>query len=233
MDLALNSFQLFQRDTIIVGGDTLFFEDFSLNTVTRKLESFRQTFPPSSSIVLAYDTDDAGASKYGILEVDQSDKVLAFLEKPGPQSTSSRLACPCFYILSPDAVKLVATFLDDHKDSPMQAKDAPGNFVRYLQNKVILPPFPTLLLIFLFNVTGFTNIYFSFQSALPRFLGVSMLVGWHRTLSAIGTSQAIKLEFSPKATSEAFWVGCFVVIRPQSPLRFPLAPIDRNFFQSS
>lgn len=142
MHVALKSFDLTHRDTIVVGGDTLFFEDFSLSGILSTLATFRAQHTDASA-VLSYKTDDAGASKYGILELNSDSKVVAFLEKPGHLATASRWACPCFYVLSPQAVGLVAVFLSEHADAPLQAKDAPGNFVRYLHDKVY-PPLPLL-----------------------------------------------------------------------------------------
>lgn len=63
-------------------------------------------------------------------------QVTAFLEKPGPEATQSRLACPCFYMFSPAALELLPVFLAERKDEPLVARDAPGNFVRYLSSKV-------------------------------------------------------------------------------------------------
>lgn len=99
-------------------------------------------------MLLSYKTDDVGASKCGILEVDGDNKVTAFLEKPGPDATASRLACPCFYMFSPAALELMPKFLDDRKDGPLAARDAPGNFVRYLSERVSCRPdaFPPALL---------------------------------------------------------------------------------------
>jgi hypothetical protein len=47
--------------------------------------------------------DDKGTSKHGIIEMAADRRATAFLEKPGPAGTTSRLACPCTYLLSPRA----------------------------------------------------------------------------------------------------------------------------------
>ncbi len=135
MRLAMDVFGLYKRDTIIIGGDTLFYSDFSIKAVLSELVAARASMPDCSA-VLCYKTDDAGAAKYGILELDEHRRVTAFLEKPGPAATTSRWACPCFYIFSPKASALVPQFLTDHASESMQARDAPGNVLRYLYPKV-------------------------------------------------------------------------------------------------
>jgi UTP-glucose-1-phosphate uridylyltransferase len=137
MQLAMDHFGLLNRDTVLIGGDTLFFSDFSFAKLLEDLTKMRST-QPECSAVLSYLTDDAGASKYGILEVASNQLVTAFLEKPGALRTSSRWACPCFYVLSPPALRLVKTFLDENASAPLSSRDAPGNFIRYLQDKVCL-----------------------------------------------------------------------------------------------
>ena len=46
------------------------------------------------------------------------------------------MATPCFYFLSPHAQQLLSVFLEEHKDKPLNEIDAPGNFIRYLAEKV-------------------------------------------------------------------------------------------------
>lgn len=134
IQLAVKTFNI-DDDLLIIGGDTLFLDDFSLASI---LSDFSDNYRQSAdmSMVLCYKTDDAGASKCGILELDDKRKVTAFLEKPGPEATTSRFACPCFYMLSPSGCKLLGEFLKLKKDSPLVEKDAPGNFIRYLTEKV-------------------------------------------------------------------------------------------------
>ena len=136
IQLAIAHFGLQEHDTIVVGGDTLFYSDFSLASVISALYRARANHPDCSA-VLSYTTDDAGASKYGILEIQDTNHIVtAFLEKPGPVATRSRWACPCFYILSTKALSLVTTFLQENADAPLSARDAPGNFIRYLFPRV-------------------------------------------------------------------------------------------------
>jgi hypothetical protein len=128
-----------QDDLIVIGGDTLFLEDFSLASVLGDFCAAHRRGAAEEDpacMLLAYTTDDAGAAKFGILEVDETGKATAFLEKPGPARTKSRLACPCFYLLSAQALPVLAEFLEEKKDQPLKERDAPGNFIRYLTERV-------------------------------------------------------------------------------------------------
>uniref|UniRef100_A0A803KAF6 Uncharacterized XB5749127 n=1 Tax=Xenopus tropicalis TaxID=8364 RepID=A0A803KAF6_XENTR len=69
---------------------------------------------------------------YGILEIDENQRVIALREKPSPKETASRQACPCFYMLSKYTLPLVQEFLDEKKNYPIDEKDAPGHFLSWL-----------------------------------------------------------------------------------------------------
>ena len=132
MHLAILEFNI-KDDLIVIGGDTLFFEDFNLATV---IEEFKLKTESSDAIVgglvLRYTCQDSETSKRGILELEESGRVTAFLEKPLPEATPSRNACPCFYILSKHGQSLIGQFLAERRDSPLIERDAPGNFLPYL-----------------------------------------------------------------------------------------------------
>jgi NDP-sugar pyrophosphorylase family protein len=132
MHLAICEFSV-KDDLIVIGGDTLFFEDFNLMTV---IEEFKSKTEHSDSIigglVLRYTCQDSETSKRGILELEESGRVTAFLEKPSPQATQARNACPCFYILSSRGQSLIDKFLAERRDSPLTERDAPGKFLSYL-----------------------------------------------------------------------------------------------------
>ncbi|XP_043927927.1 uncharacterized protein LOC122802355 [Protopterus annectens] len=116
---------------LVIGGDTLFYEDFSLSDIItrfRKLEAANN----ETNLVLTYFCKDEETSKYGILEVDENQKVTSMLEKPAPNETESRKACPCFYLLSKQCIPLVRVFLDEKKEAPVEQKDAPGIFISWL-----------------------------------------------------------------------------------------------------
>ncbi|XP_017952529.1 uncharacterized protein LOC100145002 isoform X1 [Xenopus tropicalis] len=116
---------------MVIGGDTLFFEDFHLNEVVTKFEMITNT-SGNANLVLTYPCKDEETNKYGILEIDENQRVIALREKPSPKETASRQACPCFYMLSKYTLPLVQEFLDEKKNYPIDEKDAPGHFLSWL-----------------------------------------------------------------------------------------------------
>ena len=73
--------------------------------------------------------------KYGIIATDNKGKVNLFLEKPEPFETTSRKQCPCFYFFNRKSIGLIQEFIQDNKDEPLKARDAPGNFIAYLYKR--------------------------------------------------------------------------------------------------
>ncbi|KAM3862161.1 uncharacterized protein ACN63O_013902 [Diretmus argenteus] len=130
LHLAVKHFKI-EDHIIVIGGDTLFREDFSLNTVKNKFSDLQATCE-DSCLVLSYQCKDEETPKYGILEVGEDLRVLCMKEKPLPTETNSRRACPCFYVLSKKSLLLLDAFLDEKRESPIEEKDAPGNFVSWL-----------------------------------------------------------------------------------------------------
>lgn len=121
-------------DTIMIGGDTLFYDGFSLGEVLGEYHKFKSN-DPGANMVLYVTCTDEEVHKYGILETDETSRVIGFLEKPQPTETESRKECPCFYIFNKDSLPLLGQFLEEKKDGPMKARDATGNFVAYLSQK--------------------------------------------------------------------------------------------------
>uniref|UniRef100_M3XHL1 Zgc:136439 n=2 Tax=Latimeria chalumnae TaxID=7897 RepID=M3XHL1_LATCH len=116
---------------MVIGGDTLFFEDFSLTDMTVKFLDLQRK-NTESNLVLSYLCKDEETTKYGILEVDENLKVTEMKEKPAPNETESRRACPCFYMLSKETAPLIQAYLEEKKYSPIEEKDAPGNLISWL-----------------------------------------------------------------------------------------------------
>ena len=128
--IAVSHFGLASSPLLIVAGDTLFLRDFSM---TEFLGYLKQG---GSSLVTHYRVKhDKDTKLTGILLLDEKDnRATDFLEKPDPSVTMSRLACPCFYLLQPEALSLLTTFLDDcvkHKKA-LEEYDATGKFVGWL-----------------------------------------------------------------------------------------------------
>ncbi|CAL8341251.1 unnamed protein product [Boreogadus saida] len=128
--LTIKHFKI-EDHVIVIGGDTLFLEDFSLKTVEGKFSEL-QVQCADNSLVLSYQCKEEDTHKYGILEVDEDLRVLCMKEKPTAAQTESRRACPCFYMLSKKCLPLLDHFLESKKDLPIQDRDAPGNFVSWL-----------------------------------------------------------------------------------------------------
>ncbi len=124
---------------LVIGGDTLFYPDFSLSSI---LHRYRESpgasllqgdapaaLPHFKSQVLYYLVEDT--RKNGILEVDEASQlVTSFMEKPLPNETESRRACPCFYILSRPALERVHSYVA--AATSLVEVDAPGNLLRHL-----------------------------------------------------------------------------------------------------
>ncbi|XP_012697789.2 glucose-1-phosphate adenylyltransferase 2 [Clupea harengus] len=116
---------------IVVGGDTLFKEDFSLLKFTGRF-SEHQAKHADANLVLSYQCKEEETSKYGILEVDADMRVSCMKEKPCPSETQSRKACPCFYLFSKGSLSLLDVFLNEKKNAPIEERDAPGTFLSWL-----------------------------------------------------------------------------------------------------
>uniref|UniRef100_A0A8C1VQ95 O-sialoglycoprotein endopeptidase-like 1 n=1 Tax=Cyprinus carpio TaxID=7962 RepID=A0A8C1VQ95_CYPCA len=93
---------------LVIGGDTLFKEDFSLRKFTERFFEV-QNKDKESNLVLSYQCKDEETSKYGILELDENLKVHCMKEKPLLSETSSRNA-----------------------NAPIEERDAPGTFLSWL-----------------------------------------------------------------------------------------------------
>ncbi|XP_047457532.1 uncharacterized protein zgc:136439 [Mugil cephalus] len=130
LQLTVKHFNI-EDHVVVIGGDTLFKEDFSLGEVQQKFADVRVK-SEDGCLLLSYQCKDEETRKYGILEVDGDLRVLCMKEKPLPSETKSRRACPCFYVFSKNTLPLLDMFLEQKKNAPIEEKDAPGNFVSWL-----------------------------------------------------------------------------------------------------
>ncbi|CAI2169041.1 12023_t:CDS:1 [Funneliformis geosporum] len=120
---------------LIIGGDTLYLKDFNFNKLYEKFITINST--DEACLVTTYQVDDKVVHKFGILELDEGNKVIGFLEKPSPQSTTSRYACPCFYFLHKNSLKLLQKFLIESKNNSnhtIEDRDATGKFLSWVIN---------------------------------------------------------------------------------------------------
>ncbi|XP_010878098.1 uncharacterized protein zgc:136439 [Esox lucius] len=134
LQLSVKHFKI-EDHVIVIGGDTLFKEDFSLSDVKERFSDL-QAHCEDSCLVLSYQCKDQETGMYGILEVDEHLRVLSMKEKPPPSETKSRRACPCFYLFCKRSLPLLDVFLDEKKEAPIEEKDAPGNFLAWLISRM-------------------------------------------------------------------------------------------------
>ena len=109
-------------DLLVIAGDNLF--DFQL---TDFVDYWRSKTP--GSCLAVYDVGDRELARlYGVVEVDEDDRVVGFVEKPpAPVST---LAATATYLYTREHAALIPRYLDDGNPP-----DQPGNFVAWLYRR--------------------------------------------------------------------------------------------------
>lgn len=113
--------QKIDDDILVIGGDNLF--EFSLD----HLNSFFKE--KKKSVVALYDVKDKElAKKYGVVELDETSKIIGFEEKPNkPKSTLASTAC---YIFSKsDLEELEKCILNGKKPDNL------GDFIKFLSKR--------------------------------------------------------------------------------------------------
>jgi glucose-1-phosphate thymidylyltransferase len=108
-------------DLLVIASDNLF--DYSL----ADYEAYWRG--KGGSCIAVYDVGDVElAKKYGIVDVDADNRIVAFVEKPDdPPST---LAATATYLYSREHARLVAAYLAEGNNP-----DQPGNFVAWLHRR--------------------------------------------------------------------------------------------------
>lgn len=110
-----------EDDLLVVAGDNLF--DYSL----ADYESYWRERDGSCIAVL--DVGDVElAKRYGIVDVDENDRVIGFVEKPEHPPTT--LCATATYLYDREHVRMVATYLDEGNPP-----DQPGHFVAWLHKR--------------------------------------------------------------------------------------------------
>ena len=122
---------------LVIAGDTLFLDDFNMKLFVDRVFSFKRPF---DAIVTHYPLKEDKETrltgilvleeKVNILEKPLLEKAVDFLEKPEPEETTSRLACPCFYVFNGATLGLLKRFLE--KSRPLESCDATGKFIAWL-----------------------------------------------------------------------------------------------------
>ncbi|XP_069839640.1 glucose-1-phosphate thymidylyltransferase-like isoform X2 [Dendropsophus ebraccatus] len=90
LQLIIEKFEM-NDNIIVIGGDTLFYEDFHLHDVMKKYQVLYKN-NNEANLVLSYICKDEETTKYGILEADENYRITAIKEKPLASDTASRQA---------------------------------------------------------------------------------------------------------------------------------------------
>lgn len=108
-------------EVLVLAGDNLF--DFSLRDFVAYFHSVN-----ADCITTYYEESIEALQKTGVIELDSTNRVLSFEEKP--KNPRSNNAVPPFYIYTKATVKMIQQFLRANKNT-----DAPGQFVAWLVDK--------------------------------------------------------------------------------------------------
>jgi len=109
-------------DWLVVAGDNLF--DYSLDDYAR----WWRTKGVASAVALYEHPDRELVKQYGVVELDENERVVSFVEKP-PDPASNLAATAC-YLFHREHLKLVATYLGEGN-----VPDQPGRFVEWLHRR--------------------------------------------------------------------------------------------------
>jgi glucose-1-phosphate thymidylyltransferase len=113
---------LADEDLLVIAGDNLF--DFSLEEYVRFWRS------RGGSAIGVHDVGDLGlARQYGVVELDDADRVVSLVEKPERPATT--LASIAAYLFPAEHVALVQQYLAEGN-----APDQPGRFIVWLYPRV-------------------------------------------------------------------------------------------------
>lgn len=120
------------QDVMVIAGDSLFHREFDLHNIVTE-----QHVLSGHSLAVSYrlgPEDDASAR--GIMEVDSATRrVTKFYEKPADRSvTESRIACPLFYVLKEEVVRLLPGFVDAARMADPDARPSLGKFMQWAIN---------------------------------------------------------------------------------------------------
>ena len=109
-------------DLLVIAGDNLF--DYSLSAY---LEFWRGK--KGASALAVHDVRDLDlARKYGIVAVDEDERIVDFVEKP--EHPASTLAATATYLYGREHARLVPAYLDEGNPP-----DQPGNYVAWLHKR--------------------------------------------------------------------------------------------------
>ena len=123
LHLVIQEARLDDSELLVLAGDNLF--EFSL----AELAAWRRAKPQPASVAAVHDVGDLELAKqYGIVTLDDDDRIVHLVEKPSaPEST---LASTVVYLLPPEHVRLVEPYVADG-NSP----DNIGSFLGWLSER--------------------------------------------------------------------------------------------------
>ena len=105
-------------DLLVVAGDNLF--DFSLTPFVDFFEN------KGTSVVGLYRVEPLElVKKYSVVELDESNRIVNFEEKP--EAPSTNLIAICLYLFHKDKLNLISKYLKDGNNP-----DAPGYYIKWL-----------------------------------------------------------------------------------------------------
>jgi len=114
---------LVNKDVLVIGGDNLF--DF-------KLDDFVNTArkrAPEATIGLYNLKNKKEATKYGVLRINQDDKIISFEEKP--KNPKSSLIAMCLYYFPKQTFSLLTEYIKDTGHN-----DTTGGYISWLYKKI-------------------------------------------------------------------------------------------------
>ena len=109
------------EDVLVIAGDNVL--DFSLTNFIDYAIS-----KDASSVMRYYESSKEKLVKCGVLEIDDTDKIINMTEKPS--NPASNLCCPPFYYYTAIDTKKVKQGIDDGCNT-----DAPGSYIAWLCQK--------------------------------------------------------------------------------------------------
>jgi glucose-1-phosphate thymidylyltransferase len=109
-------------DLLVIAGDNLF--DYSL----ADYEAYWRQHTGASCVAVLDVGDPELAKKYGIVDVDEHDRVIGFVEKP--ENPPTTLCATATYFYDREHVRLVSTYLAEGNPP-----DQPGNLIAWLHTR--------------------------------------------------------------------------------------------------
>jgi len=122
IDFVINKEKI-KEDILVIGGDNLF------NASLNKFIGFSKKKTPAASIGLYRLKQKKDASKYGVVKLDNSKKVVSFQEKP--DKPLSNIVAMCLYYIPKNYLGLIKRYMR----SKNRKVDATGSYISWLKDK--------------------------------------------------------------------------------------------------